>query len=318
MYKITGVRGSGKTVLLGKIEQELGSSESRERGWIVCRLSPARDMLIQLASLLRKAGYEKRKKERGVNVGINLLGSGGSLGFTPSTENTIEDIGSRLEDMLDSLAENKKKLLIGIDEMSRTREMEAFTSEFGKWLRTGYPVFLVCTGLYDNIEQLSNVRNLTFFRRAKTIKTEPLNHLRMSRMYVEKLGLAPEDAARFAGLTKGYPYAFQELGVLLFKRKPDETETDLIEQLKTELFAYAYEKIWEELSDNDRALARILSEEEELSREEVLARMEKPANYPVYRDRLAKRGIVTLRRGHIGLSLPFFGAYIWEYGEIRE
>ena len=31
--------------------------------------------------------------------------------------------------------EQKKKALIGIDEVSRTPEMEAFASEFGKWLR---------------------------------------------------------------------------------------------------------------------------------------------------------------------------------------
>lgn len=51
--------------------------------------------------------------------------------------------------------------------------MIKFASEYGRWLRAGYPVYFVCTGLFENIQELSNVKNLTFFRRATTVKTEP-------------------------------------------------------------------------------------------------------------------------------------------------
>lgn len=61
--------------------------------------------------------------------------------------------------------------------------MIVFASEFGKWLIERYPVYMVCTGLYENIEQLSNVKNLTFFRRATTIMTKPLSFIKMSEMY---------------------------------------------------------------------------------------------------------------------------------------
>ncbi len=44
VYKITGVRGSGKTVLLAKVERELENTGTDKNGWIVCRVSPARDM----------------------------------------------------------------------------------------------------------------------------------------------------------------------------------------------------------------------------------------------------------------------------------
>ena len=42
VYKITGVRGSGKTVLLAKVEDEIKSEEFVKKGWLVCNLSPAR------------------------------------------------------------------------------------------------------------------------------------------------------------------------------------------------------------------------------------------------------------------------------------
>ena len=47
-------------------------------------------------------------------------------------------------------------------------------------------------------------------------------------------------------------------------KKQDEALADLLVDLKTELFSYAYEKIWEELSGEDRALVSLLLEKKEL------------------------------------------------------
>ena len=52
VYKITGVRGSGKTVLLAKVEEEFKKDYRRKEGWYVFRLSPGRDMLNQLAAYM--------------------------------------------------------------------------------------------------------------------------------------------------------------------------------------------------------------------------------------------------------------------------
>ena len=57
VYKITGVRGSGKTVILAKIEEELRSEYNKEKGWLVLDLNPNRDMLWQIAAMLHKEGY---------------------------------------------------------------------------------------------------------------------------------------------------------------------------------------------------------------------------------------------------------------------
>ena len=117
-----------------------------------------------------------------------------------------------------------------------------------------------------------------------------------------------------AKITKGYAYAFQELGVLYFKKKLDELLEDILPKLKAELFAYSYEKIWEEMTEMDRFLAGLLTEKEEYKREEVLKLMgEKSGSYSMYRDRLIKRGILNSRQGYISLALPYFGEYIKEY-----
>ena len=43
VYKITGVRGSGKTVILAKVEEELKNNENRYINWLVFDVNPTRD-----------------------------------------------------------------------------------------------------------------------------------------------------------------------------------------------------------------------------------------------------------------------------------
>lgn len=315
VYKITGVRGSGKTVILAKIEEELRKEENVEKGWIVFDINPTRDMLSQFSAMLSKAGFSKEKsKGTSVNISASVLGTGGGIGFSSEKENPFFDIGVEIEEMLVEVQKKNKKILIGIDEVSKTSEMIKFTSEYGKWLRANYPVFLVCTGLYENIMEVSNVKNLTFFRRATTIKTEALNIVRMSEMYRRQLNINLDEAREMAKITKGYAYAFQELGVLYFKKNESENLESIIPELKSELFAYSYEKIWEELTDSDRFLVKLLTEKKEYKREEVLGLMgDKSGNYSMYRDRLLKRGIIESRQAYISLTLPFFSDYVKEY-----
>lgn len=311
VYKITGVRGSGKTVILAKVEEKLRRNE-----WLVFDINPARDTLQQIAAMLSKEGFSKKKeKNTGFNVSATVMGTGGGFGYnTSESSDKFFDIGIEVEGMLREVQKKQKKILIGIDEISKTEEMIKFASEYGRWLRADYPVYLVCTGLYENIQELSNVKNLTFFRRATTIQTEPLNRILMAEMYKNKLNIPIEKAKEMAFITKGYAYAFQEFGVLSFKKGTGFNLNDVVAELKAELFAYSYEKIWEEMTEMDKFLARLLINKEEYKREEVLVLMEeKASNYSMYRDRLLKRGVISARQGYISLALPFFGDYIKEY-----
>lgn len=315
VYKITGVRGSGKTVILAKIEEVLRKEEKHKAGWMVFDLNPSRDMLIQIAAMLTKEGFGKESvKGKSLNISANVLGTGGGIGFSKESDNSYFDIGVEIDQMLQEVQKKNKKILIGIDEVSKTTEMIKFASEYGRWLRANYPVYLVCTGLYENIIEVSNVKNLTFFRRATTVKTAPLNTVRMSEMYRRQLKIELSEAREMAKITKGYAYAFQELGVLYFKKKSTEKLDDLIPLLKSELFAYSYEKIWEKLTEADRFLVSLLIDKNEYKREEVLKKMgDREGNYSMYRDRLLKRGIIETRQAYISITLPFFADYIKEY-----
>lgn len=314
VYKITGVRGSGKTVILAKVEETIRSDQDHYVDWLVFDVNPTRDILGQIAAMLAKEGFAPTEKTTGVNISASVLGSGGGFGYTKEKANEFFDVGVEIETMIQAAQKKEKKILIGIDEVSKSEEMVKFASEYGRWLRAGYPVYFVCTGLYENIQELSNVKNLTFFRRATTIKTEPLNAIRMTEMYRSKLHVDIKRAREMAKITKGYAYAFQKLGVLCFKKQDTEAMDDILLELKAELFAYSYEKIWEEMTEMDRFVAGLLTEKEEYKREEVLILMgDKSKSYSMYRDRLIKRGILNFRQGYVSLALPFFAEYIREY-----
>ena len=317
VYKITGVRGSGKTVMLAMVENEFSGKERTAEGWIVYQLSPARDMLKQLAvNILDDTGI--RKKDQGFNLSLNVMGTGAGIGYSSSGDPSLLDYGIEIKRALRTMRSRGKKILIGVDEVSRTEAMVQFASEFGEWLREDLPIYLVCTGLYENIEQLCNVPNLTFFRRATTIQTRPLSMERMSEMYRSRLGIDSALGKTLAGMTMGYAYAFQLLGIQCFENKGEIAgDTDLWERLRSDLYAYAYEKIWEELSDQDREFVLLISDGQEHKREEIIPQMARPSNYSVYRDRLLRRGLIlSIKHGYISLSLPFFGDYAREYGGI--
>lgn len=47
-------------------------------------------------------------------------------------------------------------------------------------------------------------------------------------MYKSKLDIDSDEAREMAKITKGYTYAFQELGVLCFKKKAGESLKDIL------------------------------------------------------------------------------------------
>ena len=72
VYKITGVRGSGKTVILAKIEEAIRSEEMKKKGWIVFDVNPTRDLLHQIASMLVNECFGKSRTK---NKNIETCGS---------------------------------------------------------------------------------------------------------------------------------------------------------------------------------------------------------------------------------------------------
>ena len=166
IFMITGVRGSGKTVLLTEVENRL----EKDDDWIVVELNPAADLLSGLAA---KLSSHRQCAEIFRRAKINLSFFG--FGLSVSSEPPITDLETAIARMLESLKKQNKRVLVAIDEVTSNEYVRVFSMAFQILIRQELPLFLLMTGLYENIEDLQNEKNLTFLYRTPKIKLGPLN-----------------------------------------------------------------------------------------------------------------------------------------------
>lgn len=299
VYMITGVRGSGKTVMLSHISDHFNDLKD----WVVVELISESDMVDQLASLLYDSSLFHRIIDR-KSFGFSFSG----LSFSVSGEKPVTNAISFLEILLDKFKRKNKKILICVDEAVNNSFMKPFTQTMQLLLRKNYDVFLLMTGLYQNIYDLQNNSTLTFLYRAPKINLEPLNIGAIADSYQEIFALKKEEAIEFAKLTKGYAYAYQVLGHLLWEKGEATIDNALLTKLDQYLQEYVYDKIWSELSGNDKLVLLSFLNQDNESVENLLkiTGMNKK-EFSVYRDRLIKRGLLSAPEyGKLVLRLPRF------------
>ena len=166
---ITGVRGSGKTVMMTNIASELRKSE----GWIVVELNPTRDLLQSLAAKIYSI---PELHTLFINAKLDFSAFGLGVSIENAAPVTDYDIENALELMLKYIQKSEKRLLISVDEVTNSEYIRIFASSFQIFLRNDYPIFLLMTGLYENIYNLQNDKVLTFLYRAPKLILEPLNY----------------------------------------------------------------------------------------------------------------------------------------------
>ncbi|MBQ9015132.1 MAG: ATP-binding protein [Firmicutes bacterium] len=303
MFIITGVRGSGKTVLMTEVSKKI----ARQKDWITIELNPERDMLTGLAAKLYS---EQNLAElfRDAKINLSFFGFGLEIGGTEP----ITDIEIALSRMLSCLKKQGKRVLITIDEVSSTKEMKIFASAFQILIRQDLPVFLLMTGLYENINTLQNEKNLTFLYRAPKIELGPLNIGTIAENYRNNLSLDEPGALSAAKLTKGYSFAFQVLGHFAWENRGIN---DVVRSsYKQYLEDYVYEKIWAELSVKDREVAYAIAMTESGKILEIRNRLGMETNQiNPYRKRLIRRGIVSGDTyGYLFFTLPLFETFVKE------
>lgn len=128
----------------------------------------------------------------------------------------------------------------------------------------------------------------------------------------EHVTIESEQAAKMAELTKGYPFAFQVLGYLTWNHAGDyEAVIDEYEQYLSE---FVYDKIWSELSQKDRIVARGIAEVDGGKIKDIWERIGMETNeFNPYRKRLIKKGILSGEmRGYVYFTLPLFDEYVIE------
>ncbi len=92
-----------------------------------------------------------------------------------SLENKITDKETAIIKILEHLKKKHKKVLIAVDEVTNNKNIKVFSSMFQILVRQDLPVFLLMTGLYENIRNLQDEKSLKFLYRSPRINLGPFN-----------------------------------------------------------------------------------------------------------------------------------------------
>ncbi len=298
---ITGVRGSGKTVMLTEIARYFREDEE----WIVIDLSPERNLLQAFAAALCNLA-QLVSVFQDAKINLSFLGLGVEMDGVPP----ITDISVAIDRMLERIAKKKKKVLVTIDEVASGEHICEFVSEFQIYMRKDYPVFLLMTGLFENIYELQNEKSLTFLYRAPKVRLRPLSEGMIAKKYESIFSLTSEEARAMAKETKGYPFAFQVLGYLCWKNKAKWTE--ILDEYSQYLEEYVYEKVWSEMSINDQKVITAVAHSKSGKVSDIRELADKDSrNFGVYRDRLIKKGVIAASSyGYLEFTLPRFREFV--------
>ena len=322
---ITGVRGAGKTVMMNDIRNKIDSYKD----WVTVDLNPESNLLESLAHMLYQIP-EIRPLFVKAKLDLSMPGIGVSIEKADNYAAGDEDAVCK---MLKVLKKSGKKLLITIDEITYSEDVARFSHALSSYAGLGLDVYVLMTGLKENIDNIKNKKSLTFLYRAKIYTLQNLNRVAMSFNYRDTLELDMDEARCLADKSKGYSFAFQAIGYHFWNLKSEQKNKEkridhklLDEELDGTLFDMAYEKIWDELSHKDRMILvamqklRNRSGKELIRVEEIRKEMDMSSDtFTTYRKRLIDSGIVNGEKyGYLDLCLPRFGEYISQTQEFRD
>ena len=202
-YLISGIRGSGKTVLLRNVNKIL-----RDDNWIVIDVNPQGDIISSISEKLYYEG-NKCKLFSDLKLKVNLK----FIEIEFEKNNIINSPELVFETLLEKANKNNKKVLISIDEVNDTKELKLFANFYQMLIGKNYDIFLLMTGLPQNVNSLINADATSFLSRTPKIIMEPLDLVDISTEYKRLLNVSEEVSIEMAKLliSKGADVNYQAI-----------------------------------------------------------------------------------------------------------
>ena len=296
-YKLTGVRGTGKTVTLTEIEKKIRENDN----WIVVGVKSNGNIIEDIiANLYSSVPFLTSF----VDANLNLTKFG--IGLNLSNKSPVASLDYALKTILREVDRKGMRVLITIDEARKTKHMVDFIQEFQILIREELPVFLIAAGLYEDVESIENAEGLTFFLRAAKYEMTPLNHTFIRNDYEKTLNVSREVAEKMSTITKGYAFAYQALGKYMWDLNAQDITEEVLALLDETLAEKVYRKIWSELAPRDKWFLEYIVKKDKMSATELLEMTNKKHNeWSEPRKRLTEKGIIDTKiRGQIIVCLP--------------
>ncbi len=206
LMRVTGPRGSGKTVILSEL-----ASIAEKQGWLVVNVSGFTGLIAAIARKLTRAPLVSAAK---VTLGAAPLAV--ELQSSPGGEMDFESL---LSQAAQAMTARGKGLLVTVDEVqdASLEEMRELSTAIQFLIRDDLDVAFVFAGITTGVMDLLNGEAMTFLRRAKPeeLKAIPLDEVAGSlRAAIEHSGFEiGDEALRIAtDATAGYAYLIQLVG----------------------------------------------------------------------------------------------------------
>ena len=317
---LVGPRGTGKTALLASIAREASS-----RGWVTARVSAGEGMLEDIIERTQEGAAHLLAGDSKTRVKSLTVGQSFGVEFERG-DVPLGNWRTRMNKLLDQLAEYETGLLITVDEVRADEaEMRQLATVYQHFVGEEREVALVMAGLPSSVAQLISDDSVSFLRRARQQHlgrvSDAETEVAFRRTIVGGGALIDDDAVAAAlAAIEGYPYMLQLVGYWTWEQADSPTigEDDVrrgvrlaLQELRDGVLAATYR----ELSKGDlRFLEAMLLDDGPSSLSDVSARMGVKSNYASkYKERLLTAGILgEAAKGVYTIDLPGFKDYVRE------
>lgn len=220
-----------------------------------------------------------------------------------------------IEEILKVLTKKNIRVLLCIDEVSNSESMRKLASNFQLWIRHNLDVFLLMTGVYENIENLLNDKVLTFLFRTPRIDLNMLNINIIADSYSKVLNIDFEKAEELANITRGYAFAYQVVGYYAYEQHSSNF-LEFSSKVDSALLNGVYRKLWIDCKNNEKNILKAVAYEKNNNKEISDFTKIKINNLPKYKNKLISKKIISLNGSLIELTLPRFKEIILK-GELK-
>ncbi len=314
LMRITGPRGSGKTVLLSEF-----GSRAESLGWKVANVSAGPDLIEDLL-------YELTP-----HLSVDSVAVSGSVAVA-SASASVQVKQPNLRALMKKTAQSCNGLVVTVDEVQDASEedMQRIASAVQHLIREKVDIAFVFAGLPIGVMDLINGQALTFLRRAMSVVLHDINVVEVGISLQDSfaatgLVLEGEELSATAEATFGYAYLIQLVGYYVWQRGDlHRSSSKRIDRGDVETgIAIAMEQFHEAVHEpalsglNEGAICYLLAMSQDVGRSstaEVAKRMGKePKDTSSYRRALIQKEIIQpSTRGYVEFIVPFMREYLLE------
>ncbi|WP_235020012.1 ATP-binding protein [Ruania rhizosphaerae] len=322
---VTGLRGTGKTVMLNAYE-DVAKSE----GWVVLSETAGRGVLNRLTHTAVPEALRMLEPNQ-TQSRITGLSVGGGFGAQRQVKELNEpepNFRSRMNQLLDAMSP-ETGVLITIDEIHRDDDIELLGSTLQHLRREGRHVAFVAAGLPSMVQDLlASTHASTFLRRAdrrhlgSVSEDDVRQALRVPISHGDRTISDHALSAAVAG-TQGYPFMIQLVGQQAWRAAHGEHEisSDHVErgvaQAQRKIGQLVHAPAMADLSPTDRSFLIAMADDAQgpSRMADIAARLGVNSSYAgQYRMRLIDAEVIEpAGYGKVEFTIPYLRQYLREH-----